>query len=70
MLADYIGRFERLQEDWAMIAKRLGVSKVLPHARANPRPRHYTEYYTPETRGIIEQKFKVDIETFNYRFGE
>src|SRR5438477_534662 len=70
MLADFIGRFERLQEDWAVVAKKLGVSEVLPHARANPRTRHYTEYYTPETRGIIEQKFKVDIETFNYRFGE
>jgi hypothetical protein len=70
MLADFVGRFERLQEDWAVIAKKLGVSEVLPHARANPRPRHYTEYYKPETRSIIEQKFKVDIETFNYRFGE
>jgi hypothetical protein len=70
MLADFIGRFERLQEDWAMVAKKLGVSGLLPHARANPRARHYTEYYTPETRSIIEQKFKVDIETFNYRFDE
>jgi hypothetical protein len=70
MLADFIGRFERLQEDWAVVAKKLGVSEVLPHARANPRPRHYTEYYTPATQSIIEEKFKVDIETFNYRFGE
>ena len=70
MLADFIGRFERLEEDWAVVAKKLGVSEVLPHARANPRPRHYTEYYTPETQSIIEEKFKIDIETFNYRFGE
>jgi hypothetical protein len=70
MLADFIGRFERLQEDWAVVAKKLGASEVLPHARANPRPRHYTEYYTSETQSIIEEKFKVDIETFNYRFGE
>jgi hypothetical protein len=70
MLADFIGRFERLQEDWAVIAKKLGVSEALPHTRANPRSRHYTEYYTTETKGIIEEKFKVDVETFNYRFGE
>ena len=70
MLADFIGRFERLEEDWAVVAKKIGVSEVLPHARANPRARHYTEYYTPETQSIIEEKFKVDIETFNYRFGE
>jgi len=70
MLADFVGRFERLQEDWAVIAKKLGVSEALPHTRANPRSRHYTEYYTTETKGIIEEKFKVDVETFNYRFGE
>src|SRR5206468_3830505 len=56
MLADFIGRFERLQEDWAVIAKKLGVSEVLPHARANPRARHYTEYYTPETQSIIDEE--------------
>ena len=70
MLADFIGRFERLQEDWVVVAKKLGVSETLPHTRDNPRLRHYTEYYTPETTRIVEEKFKVDIETFNYRFGE
>jgi len=70
MLADFIGRFERLQEDWVVIAKRLGVSETLPQTRGNPRLRHYTEYYTPETARIIEEKFKLDLETFNYRFGE
>jgi len=68
MLADFIGRFERLQEDWAFVAKKLGLSKTLPHTRANPRPRHYSEYYTPRTRRLIEEKFKVDIETFGYQF--
>ena len=70
MLADFIGRFERLPEDWAVIAKKLGVREALPHTRANPRLRHYAEYYTPETARLIEVKFKVDIETFNYRFGQ
>ena len=68
MLADFIGRFERLQEDWAFVAKKLGLSETLPHARANPRTRHYSEYYTPRTRRLIEEKFKVDIETFGYQF--
>ena len=70
MLADFVGRFERLQEDWAVIAKKLGVSEALPRTRANPRLRHYTEYYTAETQNIIKERFRVDIETFNYRFGD
>jgi hypothetical protein len=68
VLADFIGKFERLQEDWAFVAKKLGLSETLPHARANLRPRHYSEYYTPRTRRLIEEKFKVDIETFGYQF--
>jgi len=68
VLADFIGRFERLREDWAFVAKKIGLSDVLPHARPNPRTRHYSEYYTPRTRRLIEEKFKVDIETFGYQF--
>jgi hypothetical protein len=70
MLADFIGRFERLERDWAFVADKLGIAeKTLPHARENPRARHYTEYYTPRTRDLIAQKFRVDIEHFGYQFG-
>jgi hypothetical protein len=50
------------------VAKKLGLSETLPHQRANPRTRHYTEYYTPRTRDIIANKFKIDIERFEYEF--
>ncbi len=68
LLADFIGKFERLDEDWAFVAQKLGVEEKLPHRRENPRARHYTEYYTPRTRDIIAAKFKVDIERFDYEF--
>ena len=47
----------------------LGVSEKLPHRRANPRERHYTEYYNGHTRDVIANKFRVDIEHFGYEFG-
>jgi hypothetical protein len=50
MLADFIGRFERLEDDWAFVANKIGLDQKLPHARSNPRPRPYTDYYTDETR--------------------
>jgi hypothetical protein len=68
ILADFIGRFERLDADWAFIAQKLGVAVTLPHRRVNPRARHYTEYYTAKTREIIAAKFKVDIDHFGYEF--
>jgi hypothetical protein len=69
VLADFIGRFERLDEDWAFVAQKLGIAERLPHRGANPRARHYTEYYTPRTRYVIANKFRVDIEHFGYEFG-
>ena len=70
MLADFIGRFECLERDWAVVADKLGITeKTLPHARENPRVRPYTEYYTARTRDLIAQKFKIDIEHFGYDFG-
>jgi hypothetical protein len=70
MLADFIGRFERLDQDWAFVAQKLGIAdKTLPHQRANPRARNYSEYYNTRTREIVAQKFRVDIEHFGYEFG-
>ncbi len=68
VLADFIGRFERLEEDWTFVASKLGITEGLPHRRSNPRERHYTEYYSARTRELIAAKFKVDIETFGYEF--
>jgi hypothetical protein len=68
VLADFIGRFERLEQDWKIVANKLGVSERLPHSRPNPRERSYTEYYNHKTRAIIAEKFKVDIEHFGYQF--
>lgn len=69
ILADFIGRFERLEEDWRFVAAKIGAPERLPHSRPNPRPRHYTEYYMDRSRDIVAQKFKVDIEAFGYQFG-
>lgn len=69
VLADFIGRFERLEEDWAFVAEKLRIAEKLPHSRANARARHYTEYYNERTRDVIGRKFKVDVERFDYVFG-
>ncbi len=69
VLADFIGRFEHLEEDWAFVAEKLGIAERLPHSRPNARARHYTEYYDERTREIIGRKFKVDVERFGYAFG-
>lgn len=36
VLVDFIGRFERLEDDWNVICDRLGIDEPLPHANENP----------------------------------
>lgn len=69
--ADFIGKFENLEEDYEIVFKKLGINKKLPHInKRNANNKHYTEYYTPETRDIIAEKFSVDIEYFGYEYGK
>ena len=63
LLVDFVGKFERLAEDWQQICSRLDIQAPLAQQNYNPsNQRHYTEYYTDHTRDIIRRKFEVDIE--------
>jgi len=70
MLADFVGHFERFEEDLTHVLDRLGLTVPdIPHKnRGRPR-RHYSEFYTPELEEIVHQRFKRDIEAFGYVFG-
>lgn len=68
ILVDFIGKYENLSEDWAHVARKIGVPEELPHVNANPDRKHYTEYYTDQTKQIIGDRFRVDIEHFEYEF--
>lgn len=68
---DFIGKFENLEDDWKYISKQLNLDTSLPHAnKSRVKKKHYTEYYTPELREIIADKFQKDIEYFSYKFGK
>jgi len=67
MLVDFVGRYETLAEDFDAVCDRIGIECALPHIN---RSRHgdFREYYTPETRALVEEVYKADIELFGYRF--
>lgn len=66
-LVDFVGRFERLEKDFALISERLGIGVTLgwhnPSSRGN-----YQSYYDDSSRRLVAEHYMNDIETFGYDF--
>lgn len=67
ILVDFVARFETLQRDFRTVCDRIGVSATLPHLKKSDRG-HYRDYYAAETKRIIADCFREDIEYFGYEF--
>lgn len=66
---DFIGRFERLDEDFDYICKLLGTNVHLLHLnRSSHRP--YQEYYDEATQALTAATYRRDIDSFHYKFGD
>ncbi len=64
----FVGRFERLHEDWEVVAKKLGVQRELPHFNQS-RHKPYAECYDDECRNIVAKLYAAEIEALGYKFG-
>lgn len=67
-LVDFIGRYERLEEDFQAICRRIGISATLPRLNVS-KTRSYQSYYSSETMELVRRSFAPDIELFSYEFG-
>jgi len=72
LLVDFVGHFERLQEDLTAVFSEIGlepglVEEQLPH-RNRSHHGHYRDFYTPETAAIVAERFAKDIDYFDYEF--
>jgi hypothetical protein len=66
-IVDFIGRFESLAEDFNCVCRRLGVVAEL--GRMNPSLKvDYRDYYTPQLRQLVAERYRRDIAGFGYRF--
>ena len=68
LLVDYVGLFEKIQEDFDYICALIGIEKEpLPKLNTqNHKP--YRKYYTLETIETVRQLWARDIEKFNFKF--
>lgn len=68
LLVDFVGRFENLTDDAATIFKKIGLDDVnLCHVNRSSH-RHWSTYYTDQTRQIVAQRYARDIAYFGYEF--
>ena len=67
LLVDYVGKFENIDADFKEVCDRINKPFYLPHVNKS-KHKHFTEYYSSQTRDIISKIFAKDIEKFNYTF--
>ena len=71
VMADFVGRFENLREDFQTVAEKIGEPGLeLPHrlkSRARG-SRPYTDFYDEGLRRLVAERYERDIETFGYSF--
>ena len=69
VMVDYVGRFESLEEDFARMLDRAGVTAgELPKVEMGRYDSHYREWYTQETGDLVGRRFRNDVERFGYVF--
>jgi hypothetical protein len=67
MPVDFVGRFERLHEDFAIVAKKIGMEAELPHIAPSVH-RNYREEYSTRMRNIVGDIYAGTVKAFDYRF--
>lgn len=66
---DFVGRFENRMEDLGFISEKINhpIDALARDRSTSPR-KPYQHYYTASLEKRVQQKYKEDIETYNYTF--
>ena len=65
----FLGRFESLDVDIEEMHRHIGLPFLGLDKTNTSDHKHYTEYYTEETKKIVGDLYEKDILKFGYRFG-
>ena len=66
----FIGRFENLQEDFNIVCGNINVPRRILPVINKTEHLPYWKYYTEETKALVQEKYKKDIDYFSYEFGK
>ena len=70
-MADFVGRFENLREDFTTVTQRIGASRLqLPHRQKSlgRSSKHYKDFYDERLKRLVAERYERDIETFGYSY--
>ncbi|MBT4345804.1 MAG: sulfotransferase family 2 domain-containing protein [Flavobacteriales bacterium] len=67
ILVDFVGRFEKLDEDIRVLSKKLNMKINLDHLNFNEK-KDYQLVYTKKMIEIVSNLYSKDLEIFNYKF--
>ncbi len=71
ILADFVGRFENLREDFDVVAEKIGAPGLeLPHRlkSRNRQNRHYSGFYDERLKRLVRERYQEDVDLFGYTF--
>ena len=69
LLVDFIGHHETLHEDFETVCRRVGIEPTLPYVNRSSHD-DFREYYTDQTRALVAEVWKGDIDYFGFEFDE
>lgn len=67
VIVDFVGRFERLHEDFELVCRQIGRNAELPHVKSSG-VYDYREMYDEDAREVVARCFSPDIHRFGYSF--
>lgn len=70
LVMDFIGNYERLEKDFIEVTKQLSipVNGLGAKVKVNKETKDYSNLYSEEEKGIVEDMFQSEIEAFGYEF--
>jgi hypothetical protein len=68
LIVDFVGRFENLMEDFALLCHKLNITGTLGR-RNRSQHRDYRSYYSARAIELVAQGCAEDIQLFGYTYG-
>lgn len=67
ILADFVGRYENLAEDFDHVAGKIGLQASLPYLLSSERG-DYRDFYDGRLAALVGERYRLDAELFGYSF--